>query len=115
MPTLLVAIIDDATKLWDVLDAWERIGIPGATIIDSSGLSRARQWRDDVPLFPSVRDLMQHAEAYHRTLWCVMEDESQVEALARATEAVVGPLDAPHTGIIFTLPVIKVWGLRSPQ
>ena len=113
MPVLLMAVIDDATKIWDVLDAWERLGISGATIHDSTGLHRTQGLRDDLPLFPSVRDLLEKTETSHRTIWSVLEDGVDAEAIVRATEAIVGPLDNPRTGILFTVPVLKVWGLRS--
>ncbi len=115
MPVLLVAIIDDLSKIWDVIDEWERLGVSGATIYDSPGLNKARQLRDDLPLFPSVRELLEGAETHHRTLWSVLEDGVDVEAIVRATENVVGPLDSPHTGILFTMPVLKAWGLRRPK
>ena len=114
MPVLLVAIIDDLSKIWDVIDEWERLGVSGATIYDSSGLNKARQLRDDLPLFPSVRELLEGTETHHRTLWSVLEDGVDVEAIVRATEKIVGPLHSPHTGILFTVPVLKVWGLRRP-
>lgn len=114
MPVLLVAIIDDLSKIWDVMDEWERLGVGGATIYDSSGLNKARQLRDDLPLFPSVRELLEGAETHHRTLLSVLEDGVDVEALVRATEKIVGRLDKPHTGLLFTVPVLKVWGLRRP-
>ena len=114
MPVLLVAVIDDASKIWAVLEAWEHAGMSGVTIHDSTGLHRTTQLRDDLPLFPSVYDLMEKAEAHHRTLWSVVEDHVDVEAIVRATEKIVGPLDAPRTGIVFTVPVLKVWGLRRP-
>jgi nitrogen regulatory protein PII len=115
MPVLLVAVIDDPARLWDVLDAWERLGIIGATIFDSTGLHRTQGLRDDLPLFPSVRDLLAQTEAHHRTLWSVLADDVDVEAVVRVTEEIVGPLTAPRTGIVFTLPVLRVWGLRRPS
>jgi hypothetical protein len=90
---------------------WERLGVGGATIHDSSALNRARQLRQ-VGLFPSVRELLEGSEARHRTLWSVLEDDVDVDALVRATEKIVGPLANPHTGILFTIPVLQVWGLR---
>jgi hypothetical protein len=110
-----MAVIDDSTKIWDVLDAWERLGVSGATIHDSTGLHRTQGLREDLPLFPSVRDLLEKTETSHRTIWSVLEDGIDAEAIARATEAIVGPLDSPRTGILFTLPVLKVWGLRRPH
>jgi hypothetical protein len=113
MPILLMAVIDDPAKIWEVVDEWERLGVSGVTVHDSTGLYSARGLRDDLPLFPSILDLMEKEEAYHRTLWSVVEDGVDVEAIVRATEKIVGPLEAPHTGIIFTMPVLKVWGLRQ--
>ena len=95
-----------------MLDEWERLGVGGATILDSGGLRRMQTLRDDLPLFPSVRDLLDKSEAHHRTIMSVLDDTVDVEAVVRATEKIVGLLDAPHTGILFTLPVLKVWGLR---
>lgn len=115
MPILLVAVIDDPAKIWEVVDEWERLGVGGVTIHDSTGLHSARGLRDDLPLFPSIQDLLEQEEAYHRTLWSVLDDNVEVEPIVRATEKIVGPLDSPHTGILFTLPVLKVWGLRRPD
>ncbi|MGH2524655.1 MAG: hypothetical protein ACRDH2_19280 [Anaerolineales bacterium] len=114
MPTLLVAVINDPAKIWDVMDAWERLGVSGATILDSTGLHRARHLRDDLPLFPSVHDVLKMTQGEHRTIWSVLEDGVDAEALVRATEKITGPLASPHTGIVFTVPVLKVWGLRRP-
>jgi hypothetical protein len=114
MPVLLMAVLDDPTRLWEVLDAWQALGIGDATIMDSTGLHRARRLRDDIPLFPSVHDLLQSAEAHHRTLWSVVDDRVDLEALVAATERIVGPLDQPHAGLIVAVPVLKVWGLRPP-
>jgi hypothetical protein len=114
MPVLLVAILDDPARIWDVLDAWEAAGVGDATIFDSTGLHRAQSWRDDVPLFPSVYDLLESTESHHRTIWSVVGDEVDLDRLVRLTEEIVGPLDQPHTGLLFAVPVLKVWGLRPP-
>jgi hypothetical protein len=112
MPVLLMAVLDDPSRLWEVLDAWEALGISDATIMDSTGLHRAQRLRDDVPLFPSVSDLLESAESHHRTLWSIVDDGVDLEALVAATERIVGPLDQPHVGLIVAVPVVKVWGLR---
>ena len=114
MPVLLMAVLDDPSRLWEVLDAWEAVGVGDATIMDSTGLHRARRLRDDIPLFPSVHDLLQSAEAHHRTLWSIVDDRVDLEALVAATERIVGPLGQPHAGLIVAVPVLKVWGLRPP-
>ena len=113
MPVLLMAVLDDPSRMWEVLDAWQALGVGDATIMDSTGLQRARRLRDDIPLFPSVHDLLESAEDHHRTLWSIIDDRIDLEALVAATERIVGPLDQPHAGLIVALPVLKVWGLRK--
>ena len=114
MSVLLVAILNDPAHIWEVLDAWTALGVSDATIFDSTGLHKAESFRDDLPLFPSVQDLLESTEAHHRTLWSVVSDDTDLDALARATEAIVGPLDKPATGLLFAMPIIKTWGLRAP-
>ncbi len=114
MSVLLVAILNDPGRIWEVLDAWKGLGIGDATIFDSTGLHAAAPFRDDLPLFPSVSDLLESAEAHHRTLWSLVGDDMDLDAVARATEAVIGPLDQPSAGLLFALPVLKAWGLRPP-
>jgi hypothetical protein len=108
-----MAVLDDSSRLWDVLDAWQSLGVGDATIMDSTGLHRARRLRDDLPLFPSVHDLLESAEDHHRTLWSIVDDRIDLEQLVAATERIVGPLDQPHAGLIVAVPVLKVWGLRQ--
>ena len=68
---LVVLVLDDPDQCRDVLDAWEAAGAPGVTILDSSGLGRVRRatLRDDVPLMPSLSDLLRREEDHHRTLF----------------------------------------------
>lgn len=114
MPVLLMAVLNDPNHVWEVLDAWQEMGIGDATIMDSTGLYRARRLRDDLPLFPSVHDLLESAEDHHRTIWSVVDDSLDLEAVVAATERILGALDQPHSGLIVALPVLKVWGLRKP-
>jgi hypothetical protein len=113
MPVLLMAVLNDPARMWEVLDAWQALGISDATIMDSTGLQRARRLRDDVPLFPSVHDLLESTEDHHRTVWSVVDDTLDMEAVVAATERVLGPLDQPHAGLMVAVPVLKVWGLRK--
>jgi hypothetical protein len=108
-----MAVLNDPARMWEVLDAWQALGISDATIMDSTGLQRARRLRDDVPLFPSVHDLLESTEDHHRTVWSVVDDTLDMEAVVAATERVLGPLDQPHAGLMVAVPVLKVWGLRK--
>ena len=117
MPWLIVLVLDDPDRCRDILDAWEVAGAPGVTILDSSGLGRVRRAgiRDDVPLMPSMIDLFRRQEDHHRTLFSVVKDQSQVEAIAQATQAIIGELDRGHTGLLFVVPVSQVYGLHKKR
>ena len=117
MAYLVVLVLDDPDLCGDVLDAWEAAGAPGVTILDSSGLGRVRRAgiRDDVPLMPSLSNLLRREEDHHRTLFSIVEGKSQVEAIVQATRAVVGELDQENTGLLFVVPVSQVYGLRQRE
>jgi len=116
MPSMIMMVLNEVDKLEDVMRAWQDAGAGGITILESSGGARLLGHigaRDDLPLFPGLRSLMAHQEVHHRTLFTVVGPEVDVEAFFDATEAVVGPLDGPHTGLIWALPVIAVRGGRA--
>ena len=118
MPELVVLVLNDPDQTEDVLSAWLAMGVAGVTILNSKGLSQyigQRGLRDDLPLFPSLEDLLQSSEKPHRTLFVVVPDGFDVAALVAATEEITGDLDEPNTGILFTVPVTRAWGLNRRQ
>lgn len=114
MRYMVIAVIDELEKCPTVLKAWEDVGVVGITILESTGLGRFRQGetlRDDLPLMPSLRSLLQVREEHHRTMFTIVDSEAMIERIVKATEMVVGDLDQPHTGILFALPVVQAYGL----
>jgi nitrogen regulatory protein PII len=111
----IVFVLDNADQCRDILDAWENAGIRGVTILESSGLGRVRRAgiRDDLPLMPSLSDLFMNTETQHRTLFTVVKSESQIEAIVKATQSVVGDLEQPDTGFLFVVPVSQVYGISK--
>jgi nitrogen regulatory protein PII len=115
MAYLVVLVLDDPDQTEALLDAWERAGVRGVTILESSGIGRMRRasLRDDMPLLPSLRDILRGDEEHHRTLFSVVESEEQVETLAAAAQQVVGDFSQPHTGLLFAMPISHVYGLHK--
>lgn len=113
---LVVFILHDPAHLDDLLTAWEATGVSGVTILTSSGLGRLRRGegvRDDIPMMPSLDDFLGREPHLSRTLLSLVEDQSQVDALLRATRSVVGDLNRPQTGLFIVLPVSQADGLRK--
>ena len=106
-------ILNDADLLNEVLRAWEEAGVHGVTVMRSTGLGRisGALYRDDAPLFPSLRELIERDEVHHYTLLSVV-DPALVDAIISVTEQITGPLTRPNTGILFTMPVNRVRGVQ---
>mgnify|MGYP005842850463 CR=1 FL=1 len=111
---LIVFVLDCTERCSDLLRAWEEAGALGVTILESTGLGRLRAvMRDDLPLMPSLRDMLASREMHHRTLFTVVPDEETVQRIIQATEQVVGDLSQPNTGLLFTVPVSRALGLEK--
>ena len=108
-------VLNDPDKMEPVLDAWETVGVGGVTIMHSSGLGRLRKnlFNDDIPLIPSISVFMEHLEEMHRTLFSVVSSMEIVDQLVKVTQAVIGDLENPETGLLVVPPVERVYGLHK--
>ena len=113
---LVLFVLNNADLLDQVLDAWEETGVTGVTILHSTGLGRTRMGpglRDDIPLLPSLKSLLQHEEYFSRTMISVVPDNEMADKVISATNRVVGDLDRPDTGLLVVIPLEKVYGLNK--
>ncbi len=113
MAYLVVLVLDNPNQCPDILQAWDAAGVSGTTILESTGMARMQKaiW-DDLPLVPSVRDLLGARELHHRTIFTVVQDEEAVDRVIAATQEITGDLNTHHTGILFVVPVVRVLGLE---
>jgi nitrogen regulatory protein P-II 1 len=113
MSYLVVLIVNDMDKCPDILDAWEEAGVLGITIFASTGLGRVRRagLRDDLPLMPSLEDIISGDEEQSRTLMSVVDSQEMVDKMVAITQHIIGNLEEPHTGFLFVLPVIQAYGM----
>lgn len=109
---MLIMVLDDVAHLNEVLSAWKSSGISGVTIMESTGLHRMLlRHRPEAAYVGFSRVFGSSHHAGHNTLFAVVDNMAIIEAAVRATEGIVGKLDQPNTGIMFALPVTKVWGM----
>jgi nitrogen regulatory protein P-II 1 len=105
---MIFFVLDNPEQLEATLQAWEKAGIRGATIIESTGIHR--QLKQVIPL----RYLFQTTgseEQGHLTLLAIVETQELVQACLLATESVTGDLDGPNTGVFASWPLATVKGL----
>ena len=113
---MILLVLDKLEQCSSVLDVWEAAGVPGITILESTGLARMKSGiRDDLPLMPSIASLLKGREEHHRTLFTVVEGEEQVDRIIEATQTITGNLEDAHNGVLFVLPVVRVVGLHGAQ
>jgi len=112
MTNLLVVILHDETYLPDLLQAWQNVGLPGATIIDSVGAYRATTWLDQVGL-GAIGDLFARAEQ-SKILLAALDDDSKLEEAVTTVEEIIGDLNAPYTGLYFVIPIARSGGITIP-
>lgn len=107
---MIMLVLDDINRLDAVIEAWEQIGIRGATIIESTGIQRLK--RKNVPM----RFLFQSTgliEQGHYTLFVIVESDQMARACLKATEEIVGDLDDPNTGVFAAWPLLIVKGVPT--
>lgn len=113
---LMVLVINDPYYCTDLLNAWRMAGVPGATILESRGLGRAiKAVRDDLPLMPSLDDLVSKDELRHRTIFSVVWDTDTIERVKEVTQEVIGRFEDDNTGFFFVVDVMEAHGLRKPD
>ncbi len=110
---LLIMVLDDSTRLNEVLEAWRRAGIKGITIFESTGMNRVLPRHSAQPMFAGFGQMFGGGQVGHHTLFAIIDSLNLAEAAVEATEAVIGKLSDPHKGIVCVTPVTKVWGLTE--
>ena len=111
---MLIMVLDDSEHLNDVLQAWVNAGVPGVTILESTGVNRVLPRDHAGPMFAGFSQFFGAGRVGHNTIFAIIETLELAETAVKATEAVLGDLNNPHTGIIFAMPVAKTWGIPEP-
>ncbi len=108
---LMVLVLNKEEYLDRVLAAYVEAGISGATILDSEGMGRFLTY--EVPLFADFKSFMKGNKPYNKTILSIIRDESAVGRLEELLKEILGGLESPGTGILFTVPVDYAVGMIS--
>lgn len=111
---MLIVILDDSSLMPTLLNAWEAIGAPGATILASAGSYRSRSWLSRMGL-GAVDHLFRDEGVRRHTLMVAIETDELLEQAIAEAERVVGGFDRPDSGLLLVLPVGQVRGLHKVQ
>ena len=114
MSNLLLVILHNTSLLPDLLQVWQDIGVPGATILKSAGGHRARTWLSRVGL-GAIDHIFETKEVQSRTLIAIIEDEDLLAQAIAEAERVVGGFDRPNSGVLLVLPVAQTRGINNAK
>lgn len=112
---MVMCVIDDPALLEDVLAEWQRIGVNGATILESSGMQHRLVCQLLIPQRHAFEGLTEPRSKWHYTLLSIVPDETAVQVILHATEKVVGDFSLPHTGVFASWPLGFVKGILDGQ
>jgi len=107
---LLIIILNREEHLDELLEAFVELDVRGATVIDSVGMGHIIS--HSIPIFGGLRSLMEGSRPYNKTVFTVVREE-KVKEIVHEYEKICGCLDDPGTGLLFTLPIDYVKGLRE--
>ena len=109
---MIMFVLEDIQLADAILESWTKIGITGATIIESSGLHR--RLKKAVPMRYAFRIGMS-VEIGNLTFLVIVKNDKMVKACLESIEEIVGDLNEPNTGIFSAWPLSTVKGIPSPE
>ncbi len=106
---LLVLILNKVEKLEEVLEGFLEVGVTGATIIESIGMGHIIS--QEVPIFAGLRFMFAGAKPHNKMVFSVITDDKEEPAI-KVLKKILGDLGQTGTGIVFTVPLDRVEGLK---
>lgn len=110
----LFIVLNKPDCLEDLLDKFIEIGVKGATILDSQGMGFAvtHGGHGKEPFFGKIRSIIDNSRPYNKTVFTVIEDEETLQKAVSAAKEVFGDVYEPGIGMMFTMPVGNVYGMK---
>lgn len=111
----LFLVLNETDYLDEILARFVDVGVRGATIVDSQGMASAlaSSQGKDVPFFGSLKMLFEGARPYNKTIFTVLNSEELVERTVAAVKDVLGDVNRPGVGFMFSVPIGKVYQLTQ--
>ncbi len=104
-------VLNDSTLLNKLIKELNSLGIRGGTIFNTNGMGRELAKDGDYKITGFLRSLLTPELETTNTLLFVV-DEEKISTLIKGIENVVGDLNEPNTGIVFSIPIDFVKGLK---
>lgn len=104
---LLIFVMNKVDLLDDLLVRFSKHSNFRATVIDSSGMAHILK---ENGMFFGLRDLLNNSQVNSKTILMAL-DKNDVMTAVEEIENVVGDLESPDTGVVFTVPISYMKGM----
>lgn len=111
---VLFIVLNEAEYLEEILERFVELGVRGATILDSQGMGSAitNSGGGREPFFGAIRSFLDNSRPYNKTIFTVIEDEERLASTIKAVKDILGDINKPGVGMMFTLPVGNIYGMK---
>lgn len=116
MAKLVVLITAQLDSAQQIAEAWREAGAPGATLIESYGLRQLQDVAKTTEILSGMISMVEILRDTRETSLMVLtlaSDDAIVSELFRATERILGNMEEPDNGILFSLDVERAVGIRD--
>ena len=111
----LFLILNDVYMLDEVYEIFYEIGV-GATTFDSIGMGKVLlQHNIDVPIFSSIRRLIEGDKPYNKTIISVIRDEAKLREVIDKINKKLDYIIKPGIGFMFVVPVLECYGHKIEE
>jgi len=111
----LIIVLNKTNYLEDILTEFVRLGVRGATIIDTQGMASAivHGQIEDIPLFGSLKTILEGSLPYNKTIFSVIDNEELLQKTVESVNEVLSDVSGPGVGFMFAVPVVKMFQLGN--
>ena len=111
---LLVNVLEQTEHLPALLEEFVKIGVTGTTVLDSIGMGRILlESQKDVPAIAVIKEVLGKGKPSNKTIFAVIDNKETLQKAIHVVRSVCGNLSEPGKGILFTLPLDFVEGLKK--
>jgi len=108
---MMMFVLEDPSKLDQVLEAWRALGVDRVNVIESAGVRRCESQRVCGRYLAGLRGLVESTEQCQYTLLAVVADVRAVRMCLDALEKAVGDLGDANTGFLAAWELALVRGV----
>lgn len=107
---VLFLILNKTEKLNEILEGFMKVGLKGATVVDSQGMGSALA-ESNIPMFGGLlRSVLDNNRPFNKVIFTVVQDEETLDNAIKSVEDILGDMSKPGVGLMFVMPVDRVVG-----